>query len=291
VAARGDGWADVGPEPRASVLIRTKDEAHALGATLEAVLAQDTAPHEVLVIDSGSTDGTLAVAGRYDVTLLTISPRDWGYARALNQCAAAATGDVLVCLSAHCIPVDHHWLGNLVRHFADPCVTGVWGPQLRPGRPLPPAGPVSMQERGSYTFATRTWGMSNANAAVRRSTWERFPFDESMPAAEDKAWAMLAMERGERIVHDPAAAVWHERHSVLNAYRRQRAVMSGFARMFPEMDVGLRAQLPTVARAGWRLVRYHASARDPRALAADLRRLPTTTAAILGGSRGRSPRS
>ena len=60
-----------------------------------------------------------------------------GYARALNFGAAVATGEILVCLSAHCPPVGRHWLANLIRHFGDPTVAAVWGPGIRPGRPLP----------------------------------------------------------------------------------------------------------------------------------------------------------
>jgi glycosyltransferase involved in cell wall biosynthesis len=277
--------------PRASVIIRTKNEQAALGTTIEAVLAQQVPPHELLVIDSGSTDRTLEIAARYPVRILAIAPADWGYARALNRAASEATGDVLVCLSAHCVPIDRAWLGALLAPFADARVAGVWGPQLRPGRPAPAAGSPLCQEPGSYSYANRTWGLSNANAAVRRDMWAAFPFDETMPAAEDKAWGRDAMNRGYCIVHEPAAAVWHAKHAPADAYHRQRAVMEGFARMFPEMERGVRAQGPTAMRAAWRLVRYHLSARDPRALWADVRRLPSTAAAIIGGMRARGPRT
>jgi rhamnosyltransferase len=268
---------------RASLLIRTKNEERAIGATLDAVLAQRVAPYEVLVIDSGSTDRTLRVAGRYPVRILTIPPHQWGYARALNWAASEATGDILVCLSAHCVPVDPDWLGNLLRHFENPRVAGVWGAQLRPGRPQPDPGPPLCQEPGTYGVENRTWGLSNANSAVRRSLWERLPFDESMPATEDKAWGRAVMDRGYSIVHDPAAAVWHRHHSLFGAYRRQRAVMKGFAIMFPEMNGGVTPQLAAAGKAAWRTVRLHAINRQPNAVWRDLRRAPTSIAAIIGG--------
>jgi rhamnosyltransferase len=270
-------------ELRASIIIRTRNEERALGATLDSVLAQRVPPHEVLVIDSGSTDRTLVVAGRYPVRVLTISPHEWGYARALNRAGSEATGDILVCLSAHCVPVDTDWLGNLLRHFENPRVAGVWGKQLRPGRPLPDPGPPMCQEPGTYGVENRTWGLSNANSAVRRSLWEQLPFDESMPAAEDKAWGRAMMDSGYSIVHDPAAAVWHGRHSILGAYRRQRAVMKGFAIMFPEMDRRVTPQLVAAGKAAWRTVRFHAANREPNAVWRDVRRAPTSIAAIIGG--------
>lgn len=270
----------------ASVIIRTKNEERGLGPTLDGVFRQRTAVHEVLVIDSGSTDGTLAVAARYPVRLLTIRPEEWSYSRALNRAAAEATGEVLVCLSAHCPPVDERWLEHLLRHFGDETVAGVWGPGLRPGRPVPEPQPPMRQEPGTYTAANRWWGLANANAAVRRSLWKELPFDESMPAAEDKAWGRAAMERGFSIVYEPRAAVWHERHTLLAAYRRNQAVAAGFALMFPELRRAPVEFLAVVSRAALRTARFHARNRDWSVLWYDLRRVPTALAAIVGSLRG-----
>jgi glycosyltransferase involved in cell wall biosynthesis len=267
----------------AAVLIRTKNEASALGTTLDAVFRQSHPPTEVIVIDSGSTDGTLAVAAAFPVQAMSIAPRDWGYSRALNRAAARATADVLVCLSAHCVPLDAHWLAHLVSHFTEPRVAGVWGPQLRPGRPEPTLGPVFVQEPGTYGRDNWMWGLSNANSAIRRDLWSQLPFDETMPAAEDKAWGKAAMERGYCIVHDPRAAVWHERHAFRASYRRQRAVMQGYRRMFPRDRDPLRNQLLIVGRAAVRAARFHVQERDPKLLWYDVRRAPSSLAAIVGG--------
>jgi glycosyltransferase involved in cell wall biosynthesis len=267
----------------ASVIIRTKNEQAGLPATLDVVFAQCVPPHQVIVIDSGSRDATLAIARRYPVCALTISPREWGYSRALNQAAMHAHGSVLVCLSAHCVPLDRHWLGNLLRHFVDDRVAGVWRPQLRPGRPVPPPGPPSWQHPGDYTYPTRTWGLSNTNAAVRRLLWEEIPFDESMPAAEDKAWGRAVLERGYCIVHDPAAAAWHAYHSPIPAFRRQRAVNEGLARLFPDERRDLGGQFDVAGRAVVRTMRPHAAVRDPQLFWADVRRAPASVAAIVGG--------
>ncbi|MGH9189580.1 MAG: glycosyltransferase [Acidimicrobiales bacterium] len=270
----------------ASVIIRTKNEEKGLGPTLDAVLAQSLRPFEVFVIDSGSTDATLEVASRYPVRVLTLAPQEWNYSRALNRAAEQATGEVLVCLSAHCPPVGSDWLASLLGHFADPSVAGVWGPGLRPGRPAPEAESFCRQDPGTYTVANRRWGLANANSAVRRSLWEQFPFEEALPAAEDKAWARVAMERGYSIIYEPRAAVWHERHDVISAYRRSQAVSAGFAIMFPELRRAPLEQLALVMRSFARTARFHARNRKWRAIWYDLRRVPTAVAAIAGGFRG-----
>ena len=220
------------PMKRASVIIRTKNEARSIGATLDAVFSQSIPPHEVFIIDSGSRDQTLQIASRYPVKLLTMSPKGWSYPRALNFGAREAAGEFLVCLSAHSPPVDEHWLENLLGHFDDPSIAAVWGP--RHPNAAAKSGLVR-QEKGSYTVEAPQYGLSNHNSALRRSLWLAFPFDEALPAAEDKGWGQEAMARGYSIVYEPAAAVLHGRHRALNEFRRSRAIRAGYRILFPEL--------------------------------------------------------
>jgi rhamnosyltransferase len=281
----------VNPVASASVIIRTKNEAKWLDRTLRGVLRQDPQPLEVIVIDSGSIDETVAIARRHPVVVLTIDPAEWGYSRAINRAAEVASGDVLVMLSAHCPPVTRHWLSELLAPFADPDVAGTWGPNLRPGRPVPVPGPPMRQEPGSYGPHNRTWGLSNANAAVRRALWKEFPFDERLPAAEDKGWGMEAMSRGYALVHVPAAAVWHPAHPLMSAFRRNRAVEQGFAMLFPGDDVGAPHPVRVVVGAARRSLAFHTTNRDLKAVARDVMRAPSTLFAIIGAAWGRRRRA
>jgi hypothetical protein len=187
-----------------------------------------------------------------------------------------------VCLSAHCLPHDSEWLERLLRHFDDPSVAAAWGPSYRPGRAPPVPGPPVRQEPGSYSIETRTFGLENSNSALRRSLWQQWPFDESLPATEDKAWGMEAMARGYSLVYDPEAFVWHGSHTPLNSYRRNRAVLAGFRMLFPELP----STGPTaVARLGPRIARKlvaHTRDPDPHKLLSDLRVAPSVIAGIVG---------
>jgi len=83
-----------------SVIVPVVDEAVALPATLDRLLAE-VAAHghaEVIVVDGGSTDETLDVLARYPMATVLSAPR--GRARQMNAGAARARGSVLLFLHA-----------------------------------------------------------------------------------------------------------------------------------------------------------------------------------------------
>jgi rhamnosyltransferase len=266
----------------ASLLIRTKNEARSLGATLSAVFTQTVSPHEVFIIDSGSRDRTLDIAARWPVRIIEVSPVGWSYPKALNIGAREATGEFLVCLSAHCPPVHEQWLANLLRHFDDASVAAAWGPTIRRWSTKTAGGSPVRQEPGSYNFATRQWGMNNANSALRRNLWVEFPFDEQLPATEDKAWGMRVMDRGYALVYDPSAGVWHERHPSTHSFRRAKAVMAGYRLLFPEVRQSTAGELRKIAR----MVKHEFAAsvrtRNLRKLVSDSKKLVSVLMAVLG---------
>jgi rSAM/selenodomain-associated transferase 2 len=81
-----------------SVIIPTLNEAHGLAGTLRAV--RELGPAEILVVDGGSTDGTLGQAAEADAFLEGAR----GRAEQMNLGAARARGDVLLFLHADCVP-------------------------------------------------------------------------------------------------------------------------------------------------------------------------------------------
>lgn len=272
----------------ASILIRTKNEERSLDETLRRVFGQSVRPHEVFIIDSGSRDRTLQIAGRYPVKTIRLPQKGWSYPGALNAGARNATGEFLVCLSAHCLPLSEDWLANLLRHFDDPLVAAVWGPSY-PVLTVAHASAPIRQEPGSYTYENRTWGLSNSNSALRRRLWLEFPFDESLPATEDKAWGREAMARGFCLVYDPAAAVHHGKHTVVNSYRRSRAIHAGYRALFPELATSGGGEY-NLGRRFWRKLVRHAHQRSLADFTHDVRRFPSLLAGVLGKSVSRRSR-
>ena len=97
----------------ASVVIRTYNESKHLPRLLEAIAEQELDEGyavEVVVVDSGSTDDTLAIARSFDARITHIRKEDFSFGRSLNVGCRFADGDALVFVSGHCIPASPRWL-------------------------------------------------------------------------------------------------------------------------------------------------------------------------------------
>jgi rhamnosyltransferase len=244
----------------AGVVIRVLNEA----ARLEQLLALLDG-HEVIVVDSGSRDGTPEVARRGGAELLTIE--DFSFGRALNLGAAATGADVVVALSADALPRDAGWVAEVASRFEDPDVACAFGATRDwAGRPL--AGPVRQDSKLAREHPF--WGYSNGAGAFRASLWRERPFREDLPGCEDREWALWALgERGMVCLLDPALAVAHDHthDSLGDSFRRSEREARGYA-MFLDLPP---YRSGDVVREWWTDQGWHRSrarARlDPRRLA------------------------
>ncbi len=227
--------------PCCSVIIRAYNEERHIGRLLEGILHQTVQP-EIILVDSGSTDATVAIARRYPVRVVHIAPEEFTFGRALNLGIRHATAPFIVNASAHVYPVYPDWLERLIAPFADPRVAVTYGKQR---------GAATTKFSEHQIFAT--WFpdgtgprvqdhpfCNNANAAIRRALWEQHPYDETLPGLEDLAWAKWAMEQGYRVVYVPEAEVIHVHdESFRQIYNRYRREAMAFKRIYPEARFSL----------------------------------------------------
>ena len=197
--------------PETSIVIRTFNESEFLGDLLDGIRSQDYDDHEVIVVDSGSFDGTVEIAKKFGAQVVEIASRDFTFGFSLNRGIAVARGRFVVLVSAHTKPVDTKWLGALVEPLRDDTVAMTYGRQLGEDR-------SKFSERQDFrrTFGAHRQVMrpphffaNNANSAFRRDLWEEHPFNEVLPGLEDVAWAKHWMSRGHDVVYEPQAAIRH----------------------------------------------------------------------------------
>jgi glycosyltransferase involved in cell wall biosynthesis len=200
-----------------------------LGEVLAAVRAQRV-DHELLVIDSGSTDGSADLARRHGARVVEIPHADFSHGGTRNRLMELASGDHVAFLTQDSVPAGPGWLAALLGGFAlADDVALVFGPHL----PRPDASPMVRREldelfarfgeqrvdRGEAAVGPATF-FSSANGAVARWAWERVPF-RAVDYAEDQVLARDMLAAGLAKAYVPEAAVVHS-HDLppVQAFRR-----------------------------------------------------------------------
>lgn len=212
--------------PTVSVVIRSYNEEKHIGKLLKGIRSQTLENVEVILVDSGSTDRTVAIAERGGARIVHIAKEEFSFGRALNRGCEAATGNILVFASAHVYPLRRDWLESLVAPFADPQVALSYGRQV--GNELTQFSehqvfeawfPATSVARQPNIFC------NNANCAIRRSGWQERRYDEVLTGLEDLAWAKHARQQGGEITYVAEAAIVHVHEEtwdrIRNRYRRE----------------------------------------------------------------------
>ncbi len=209
------------PVASVSLVVRTYNEERYLDRVLAAARSCGPLLTEIVVVDSGSSDATLDIAKAHGAKIVCIEKAEFSFGRSLNLGCAAAKGEVVVFLSGHCIPADENWLKNLLQPFSDPQVAGVYGRQV--GGEGTKFSEARVFEK-YYPLMEASQGAAfcnNANAALRRSVWNRFKFDEQLTGLEDIAMGKKLTEAGFRIAYAPEASVIHLHHESWAQVRRR----------------------------------------------------------------------
>jgi rhamnosyltransferase len=265
-------------EPEVSVIIPTYNAGPGFEEVLGAVFGQRSDfAYEVLVIDSGSTDGTLELARRYSARTLNVPRSEFNHGDTRNRGISEAWGEYVAMLVQDAVPADEGWLESLVENLAgDDAVAGAYSRQIpredcnpftRYGLEnhftnLPERRVQTIEDPASYeTLPPRKKlelvTFDDVSSCLRRSVWEKYPF-ERLSFGEDLEWSERVMKSGYKIVYDPASAVIHS-HNRSSFYEMKRAYVAH--KLLGEL-LGLRAlpslkdlfaRLPALIRSRWKL--------------------------------------
>ena len=211
---------------RLSIVIRCYNEERHIGRLLFGIKQQTIKDVEIIVVDSGSTDSTLSIVNQYPVKIVTIEPEEFSFGRSLNIGYQHTTNEIVVNASAHVYAIYETWLEKLTAPFSTPEIALTYGMQrgnqmtkLSEHQIFRQLFPDQVGNAPAPPFC------NNANSAIRRSLWEKFPYDETLTGLEDIEWARRVTKAGYKIEYVPEASIIHvheeDLKQIFNRYRRE----------------------------------------------------------------------
>jgi rhamnosyltransferase len=240
---------------KASVIIPTKNPGAIFKRVLPMVLEQETPwDYEILVIDSGSTDGTIEYCKSFGdrVRLHQIKPEEFGHGKTRNLGIAMTSGEFAVMLTHDATPLDNFWLKNLVKAVeADPQIAGAFGRH----KAYEDAGPfitrdlegmfngfkatnpvITIEDKERYMrdvhYRQLLHFFSDNNSCLRRSVWQKIPYPD-VDFAEDQLWAKAIIEAGYKKAYADDAVVYHSHtFGAVETFRRSFDESYAFLRYF-----------------------------------------------------------
>ena len=212
-----------------TVAIPVRNGGALLREVLRMVSIQDV-DHELIVCDSGSTDGSPQAARAAGAEVFTIAPERFSHGGTRNLLMERAHGDHVAFLTQDAVPADAGWLAELLAPFGDRADLALsFGPYV----PRRGASPMVARELTEW-FASFSPGGSvrvdrlapeerrlparslhghrgfftDANGCVARAAWAEVPF-RAVPYAEDHVLAHDMLRAGYAKAFVPGAAVVH----------------------------------------------------------------------------------
>lgn len=190
---------------------------------------------EVLVLDSGSRDGSAEAAAADGFRVEAIDPDEFGHGRTRARGLELARGEVVCFLTQDVLPCTPDWPLRFRNALADPTVAGVYGRQVpRDAAPVEmffvqlnyPEEPLRFDPvPGGHAPRPGRVLFSNAFSAVRRSTALEVGYPAEAEFSEDQIFAHKALAAGHSIVYEPRAEALHAHvYSLRGLFRRNRSV-------------------------------------------------------------------
>ncbi len=226
---------------KASIVVLTRNAGPDFGELLNRLSSQKTDfAYEILVVDSGSTDGTVAAARAAKARIHAIQPSTFSHGATRNLGASLCRSEYVAFLVQDALPLGDHWLSLMVEALeGDGRVAGVYSRQL----PRPESNPLTRALVGGWATAAsecrfqfagspaayrslppeerlRLAAFDNVSSCVRRSVLEEHPFERTR-FGEDLRWGASVVEAGYAVVYEPGSAVLHshERGTLYNLRR------------------------------------------------------------------------
>ena len=219
--------------PSIAVIIPTLNGGETYLRCLDALCQQDPQPDWVLIVDSGSSDGTDNAAEVMDFEVMRIAKSVFDHGGTRQMAAERLAGfDVLVYLTQDAVLASPNALAQLVAPFVDPNVGTAYGRQL----PRPGANAIEAHARlfnyparsntrilGDKTrLGIKAAFTSNSFAAYRTKALSAVGgFPAKLILGEDMVVAARMLQAGWAVAYVAEAQVWHSHgYSVVQEFKR-----------------------------------------------------------------------
>lgn len=238
-----------------SVVIPVKNGIRTIQKCIDGILGQTIEVEEIIVVDSGSDDGTVELLKGYPkVELIEIPADEFNHGETRNLGVQHASGKYVALTVQDAWPVNEYWLENMLMGFEKDNVVAVCGQQIVPHEtdknPVqwfrPYSTPVIITrkflkdefERLSPKVIKQACSWDNVTALYKKEVLLQIPFKATI-FAEDKIWAKDALAHGHAIAYNYAARVYHYHHEDAEfAFKRSYAEIFSTYKIFkllPEM--------------------------------------------------------
>ena len=224
-----------------SIVVRAYNEEGHIGRLLEGINRQTIRDVEVILVDSGSTDATVSIAGKFGAKVVNVRPEEFTFGRSLNRGVEAASHELVAIASAHVYPVYPDWLERLLEPLSNVRVALSYGKQRGNEQSKFSEHQIFLHWFPDHSDFQQTHPFcNNANAAIRRSLWVRHPYDESLTGLEDIEWGKWAIHEGFLIAYAAEAEIIHVHdESPLGVFNRYRREAMAFKQLYPEAHFSL----------------------------------------------------
>jgi rhamnosyltransferase len=207
---------------------------------------------ETLVVDSGSTDGTVELARRYGAIVHRIPQTEFNHGATRNLGISRARGEYVALTVQDAVPLDGRWLSAMVENLErDERVAGVYSRQI-PREESSALTRVLINDLATASLERREQSakspehyrkmpprkrrrlavFDDVSSCLRRAVWEELPYEKT-DFGEDLRWGKRVLEAGYKIVYEPRSAVFHSHergamYDLKRYYMDQRVLLELF---------------------------------------------------------------
>ena len=239
-------------DPLVSIIMRSYNEAWALQGTLPALAAQEYRNWELIVIDSGSTDGSQElIRAASPAHFVQITPKEYNPSRVMNNGMRLAKSEFGIFINADATPQGNNWLRPLVSALQDPQTAACFGRQI----PRPDCQAVFANDYDRCFGPQREsadWDhfFSMVSSGLRKDVWARRGFREDLQYAEDDEYTRWCKAQGFQVAYVPESVAMHSHnYTPEQSYKRS----FGDARAIGKAWTGSRGDYswPKTVLLGW----------------------------------------